>query len=198
MNAASKCTHVTTPVSNDMASFILDGGVGFCNAVRRSLISDTAMWAPCSLEVQSNTSCETDEYIAHRVGMIPFRRTGHGETLKLKAVGPAKVCAKDFVGTCFEPMHGAIVIMELGKEQELDVTVHFDKKRASSHVRYAPLSAVGMERVDRSRYRIAFEVLDDRTPTAALHEALDALEERVDRALQNIAHQPDPPPTSMC
>ena len=66
-----------------MASFVLDGGAGFCNAVRRSLIGDVAMWAPCEVDVRINTSCETDEYLAHRIGMVPFRRVGHGEEMTL-------------------------------------------------------------------------------------------------------------------
>lgn len=185
-------------VRRAMASFILDGGSGFCNAVRRSLIGDVAMWAPHQVDVQVNTSCETDEFLAHRIGLIPFRRTGHGEKMTLAARGPGVVRASDFVSTSFAPMHGCIVLMELGPEQELQLTVHFDQRRASTHVRYSPLAAVGMERVDRSRHRITFDVIDERTPLNALHEGLDALEERVDRALHNLAHQPDPPPKSMC
>ena len=181
-----------------MASFVLDGGAGFCNAVRRSLIGDVAMWAPCEVDVRINTSCETDEYLAHRIGMVPFRRVGHGEEMTLRATGPSVVCASDVVGTAFAPMHGDVVLMELGRAQELDLTIRFDKRRASAHVRYAPLAAVGMERVDRTHHRISFEILDERTPLGALHEGLDALEARVDRALLNLAHQPAQAPTSMC
>ena len=180
------------------ASFLLDGGAGFCNAVRRSLLGDLSMWAPCEVEVRSNTSCETDEYIAHRIGMIPFRRIGNGDSVTLSAVGPAIVRSSEFVGVAFAPMHDEIVIMELGGAQTLDLTVRFDKRRASAHVRYAPLAAVGMERVDRTRHRITFDILDERTPLSAMHEGLDALEERVDRALLNLAQQPVVPPTSMC
>ena len=53
------------------ASFALKGSAGFCNAVRRTLLSDLYMWAPKEILIRSNMSCQTDEYLAHRIGMIP-------------------------------------------------------------------------------------------------------------------------------
>ena len=72
-------------------SFALPGGPGFCNAVRRTLLSDVEAWAAHEIDVRVNTSCQTDEFLAHRIGLVPFQRVGHGDTLELQTQGPC-VC----------------------------------------------------------------------------------------------------------
>lgn len=183
--------------------FVLKGGVGFCNAVRRALLSDLESWAPCEVVIRTNTSCQTDEFIAHRLGMIPFRRVERGDTvgngeLVLRASGPGTPTAADLAGPGFKPVYPAIEIMVLGDGQELDLTVRFDKQRASKHARYCPVAAVGMQKVDADRCKLTFETIDGRAPREALREALAALDARVDGALRQLAHQPAKAPVSMC
>ena len=177
---------------------VLDGGVGFCNAVRRAMLNDLVAWAPYEVLVRENTSCETDEYLAHRLGLLPVRRTGNGAEMRLSAKGPATVRASALGGSAFECLHGDAVVMELDSGQEIDVVVRYDQQRGAKHARYAGVAAVGMEKVDRTRHRIRYEVIDDRTPASVVEDALDALDAYVDRALHSLAHQPDVPPKSMC
>lgn len=186
-----------------MGEVVLQGGVGFCNAVRRTLISDLSMWAPCEVTFRTNTSCQTDEFIAHRVGLIPFVRVGNGDTLELQATGPGvgscMVTTKDVRGPAFQPVHDTIEIMQLGPGQELDLTIHFDQQQASKHARYSPCAAVGMSKVDNDgRYKISFQTVNGKNPKDVILTALDLLEKRVDRALIGIAKQPACPPKSMC
>ena len=67
--------------------FYLRGGAGFCNAVRRTLASDVTMLAPYEVRVLENTSCQNDEYIAHRIGLVPFaeRPVTKGESKDIAA-----------------------------------------------------------------------------------------------------------------
>lgn len=184
-----------------MVSFDIPGGVGFCNAVRRSLTSDVSSWAPCEIVLRKNTSCQTDEFLAHRIGLIPFRRLpgSHPNHMSLKKKG-ATALAGDLLGPGFEAVHPHIEIMLLGEDQELDLTVHFDEQLASKHARYSPCAAVGMTRLDGGDvHRISFELLDERAdPRALVHGALSALDARVDKALLHLANQPSVPPKSMC
>ena len=181
-------------------AFTLSGGAGFCNAVRRTILSDTKGWAPHSLTIRTNTSCHTDEYLAHRVGMIPFRRTGAGTEMTLDARGPCVVCARDVVGIPFAPMHDAIEILTLGADQAVDATVHFEEHTAGTHARYSPCAAVGMKKLDgEGRHQLTFELLNDNaTPKDVLHAALDALDASLDDALLQLGNQPDPPPRTRC
>lgn len=190
-----------TMTTSSPSSFALPGGVGFCNAVRRTLLSDVKAWAPCTVRVDKNTSCQTDEFLAHRIGLIPFRRVGNGETLRLSAVGPCVATASDFVGPGFEAVHGDIQVMRLGEGQCLELVVTLDERPASAHARYAVCAGVGMSVPPSSssdRCRLSFSCNDGRAPREALREALDHLEARVDRALHDLAHQPSEPPASFC
>ena len=189
------------------AEFSLPGGVGFCNAVRRALLHDVEAWAPCDVLVRVNTSCQTDEFLAHRIGLVPFRRCDAGaggdggdggeSSLELQVAGPGTAYARDLKGPGFEPVEGGVPLMVLGEGQALDLTVRFDRQPASVHARYAMCAAVGMG-YDDAACRLRFETLDGRAPQEVLLEALDALDARVGRALHKLAHQPETPPVSMC
>jgi DNA-directed RNA polymerase alpha subunit len=179
-------------------AFVLSGGVGFVNAVRRTLLTDVVGAAPCEVTVRANTSCLTDEYLAHRIGLVPMRRTGPGDALELDAAGPAVVLARDLTSPAFEPVHGDVELAVLGEGQRLRLSVRVDERPARAHARYAHCAAVGMRPLDAERCELAFETNDDRDPRAALLEALDHLDARCERALHELAHQPAEPPRSFC
>ena len=128
--------------------FRLEGGPGLRNAVRRALLSDLEAWAPCECTFRVNTSCQTDEFLAHRIGLVPFRKTGGDVTeLTLRAQGPATVTAADLVGGGFEAVHGAqLELMVLADaEQRLDLTVRLERRRAATHARHALCAAAGLD-----------------------------------------------------
>lgn len=183
------------------ATFYLSGGTGFCNAVRRSLLSDVETEAPCSVTMKTNTSCQTDEFLAHRIGLVPFRRVGNGDTMTLRADGPCTVTASMLTGPAFEPIHGDIELIQLGDGSQLDLEVLFDTKPARAHARYAPCAAVGMKEMDNNkearRHAISFESNDHRTPQQLILSALDHVEARLQRALVALADDA-PPPKSYC
>ena len=177
-------------------TFDLKGGVGFCNAVRRSLLADVKTESPCEVTFRCNTSCQTDEFIAHRIGMIPFRRVGNGNEMELKVNG-RNAMSSDFVGPAFEPCH-EIEVMTLTEDQMLDLTVRFDQRAGSKHARYVKPAAVGMKSMNNGVHRIVFDTIDDENPKVYMLQALDALEERVNHALHQLANQDGDVPRSMC
>ena len=179
-------------------TFVLEGGVGFCNAVRRTLTSDVENWAPFKVTVRRNTSCQTDEYIAHRIGLIPFRRVGNGTTMECVKHGPGEVECSDLTGPAFDAVYPNISIMKLGEGQTLDLTIHFDKRPARDHARYCMCSGVAIESVGGGKFKLNFEVLNGRSQKEVLLEALDHLDQRVDRALKCLAHQDTVNVTSYC
>jgi len=145
-----------------------------------------------------NTSCQTDEFIAHRIGLIPFKRIGNGDTISLEVTGPCIATASDFTGPAFDPVHPTIEVMRLGENHTLKLTVFFDTQLASTHSRYNICAAVGMSVVDDTHCKLTFSSNTDRTEKDILLEALDHLEARVDAALKSLANQPDTPPKSFC
>lgn len=177
--------------------FVLSGGAGFCNSIRRTLLSDLKSESPYEVEIRTNTSCQTDEFIAHRIGLIPFRRTGNGNSLELRVKGRSAY-SKDFEGVSFEPCVN-VEVMTLKEDQELDLSVRFDERDSCKHARYCKCAAVGMERVDNEgRHKIRFETIDDSDPKTLLLLALDALEARVENALMDLSNRDLPIPKTVC
>mgnify|MGYP001362040214 CR=1 FL=1 len=179
-------------------SFTLQGGVGFANAVRRALTTETKMWAPIEVVFETNTSAHTDEYLAHRIGMIPFRRTGPETELRVAAHGPCTVLAKDLRASAaggFEAIHGSIEVARLGARQSLRSTVRFKEGAAKRHARFCPCAAVTMSD-DGDAHAISFETIDESDHGTRLKEAIDAIDAMCDDALLQIAKQPTTPPTS--
>lgn len=177
--------------------FVFSGGSGFCNAIRRTVLSDLKSEAPFQVEIRENTSCQTDEFIAHRIGLIPYRRVGNGGSITV-CVRDRSVFSRDFTGSAFEPCVD-VEIMTLKPGQMIDLTVRFDEQLSSKHARYCKCAAVGMERVDNDgRHKIVFETIDDSEPADLMMMALHAFETRVDDTLLNLSHRDLPPPKSMC
>ena len=128
--------------SSPAASFVLPASCGLANAVRRTLLSDLPSWAPYEVVMRTNTSCHTDEFLAHRIGLIPFRRVGNGDEMTLRADGPGTLYARDLVGPAFEAVEGGVPVVVLGEGQCVDATVRFDERPASVHARYSQVAGV--------------------------------------------------------
>ena len=178
-----------------MQEFHLTGGVGFCNAVRRTLLSDIETEAPCSVLMECNTTCFTDEFIAHRIGLIPFKRVGNGDKLSLSATGPVSAMSSWLKGPAFESVHD-VEIARIAEGSELRLTVFFDRQRASKHARYSPCAGVGMSSLPDGSCVLRFSSNDTRSPTELVKSALDHMEARIGRALHALANQPECPPKS--
>ena len=121
-----------------MNQVVLSGGVGFCNAVRRALLSEIESWAVHQVEVRKNTSCQNDEFLAHRIGQLSFRKVGEGTSLQLH-VASRTVLARDITGRAFEVVHPDIEIMYLAPGQEIEMTLFLDKQPAKAHRALLPL-----------------------------------------------------------
>lgn len=168
----------------DVQRFLIPGHVGLCNAIRRTLLSDIQTEAPTTARVITNVTCHTDEYLSHRVGLIPFRRVGNGNVMSLHATGPCEVTTAHFTGPAFEPIHTNIVILQLDRGHELNMEVTFDTQHAGRHARYSPCYAVGMiPSKTNDTHILSLGSNDNRTPQQLLNEALNHVTKRIDNAL---------------
>lgn len=168
--------------------FLVPGHVGLCNAIRRTLLSDIQTEAPSTARVITNVTCHTDEYLAHRVGLIPFRRVGNGNDMSLRASGPCDVTTAHFIGSAFEPIHTDIVILHLDTGHELNMEITFDTQHAGRHARYSPCYAVGMiPAMEDDTHILSFGSNDERTPDELLRDSLDHVTTRIDGALRLLA-----------
>jgi len=76
-------THARVPgveivdIKDDFMEFILsDTDASVANALRRTIISDVTTLAIDLVEIENNTSVLTDEFLAHRLGLIPLVSSG--------------------------------------------------------------------------------------------------------------------------
>jgi hypothetical protein len=168
-------------------TFSIPGGVGLCNALRRTLLSDIETEAPTTVTVVRNVTCHTDEYLAHRIGQVPFRRVGNGSTMRLCATGPCSVTTDALVGPAFAPVHAHLPFVELGDGHALEMEVHLSTGKAREHARFSPCFAVSLREGDDGRMCLSLGSNDHRTPEELLLDALTHMDKRVERALQGLA-----------
>ena len=147
----------------------LSGHPNEVNAFRRSLISKLKTIAPSYITIQKNTTALTDEFIAQRIGMIPFDQD-HMEPAELHVVGRyAK--ASDFKGhACpFED----IIVAHVDDDQELHLTVEFTEGIGSDHARFSKTCGVGMSTDQQNlSCSVSFETIFQNTHRECAQEAL--------------------------
>ena len=80
--STSASTFVSQPkvtvrsISNTEADIVLEGcDLSFANALRRVMIADIPTVAIDMVEIQANTTALPDEFLSHRLGMIPLIST---------------------------------------------------------------------------------------------------------------------------
>ena len=117
----------------DSATFLIKGAnTGLMNALRRIIVSEIPVLAIEELYVYENDSPLWDEFIAHRVGLIPLRAeygtySSTSEVMfHLEAVGPKVVTAGDLQPSdpSVTPVDDKIIIVKLMDGQRL----RFDAK----------------------------------------------------------------------
>ena len=168
-------------VRADGSSIELDlrGSTSMANALRRSLLQDLEMWACDRVTFRANTSCQPDEYIAHRLGLIPFHQDALGNGEVSLHVKDRSAHTSDLEGS-WAVVHDQEILKMIGG-QELDCTLHMAKRKGSDHARFCPVAGVGYEVLEEGRVRLGFESISGQCPVHLLRLAILHLERRVDR-----------------
>ena len=176
-------------VVNNQCSFHLDKiDIDLANAIRRALISDVENYAPNTVTFELNSSCQTDEYIAHRIGLIPFKDPKFNDDVDIDE----QIMTFDVTETEFYAHHlqGPFVaacdipIIKLIEGQSLKGSIKFLKGCGMQHSRFCPVAGVGYE-ICEDYIKFTFESINDENPLNYLEDALRKLQSR----LGNIKYQ---------
>ena len=92
---------------------LLDAAPSQANALRRALTADLTCIAPERVTFEVNTTCMSDEFLALRIGLIPFSQ-GDGLADATLDVNGRNAYARDLVCGGPRPVHGDVQIMALG------------------------------------------------------------------------------------
>jgi len=114
----------------------------FANVIRRYTMQRVDVPAIDEVVVYENSSSFFDEYIAHRMGLIPLKDSGKEEgELFLESYGPGTVYAKDLMGEDFEVAVGDIPIVTLLDGQRLRLKALVKRGKGRKHAKFQALIA---------------------------------------------------------
>ena len=157
-------------------------GIEFSNAIRRAVISETTSYAPAEVDIEINTSCQTNEYIAHRIGLIPFCQNGLSEDVTVTLhVKDRTATTDDIVGDA--TAHKKITIMKMMTGQELKLKVYFKKGKGSIHSRWCPIAACShyIDDKDPNIIHFKFEMINDTDPIEVMKNAITNLQHKLEK-----------------
>ncbi len=162
--------------------FILNSDTSLANALRRTMIGRIPSYAIDTVCIKENDSpVLCDEFIAHRLGMIPLRYEGEESIIilkvKLAATGPCKVYSRDLVFNteCIKPVSPDIFIMELGKEETIDLFGQIEKGNGSEHAKWNVSCGTSYKKLGDDKFQFHIETTGALTAKETFNKAIDLI-----------------------
>ncbi|MCL5440294.1 MAG: DNA-directed RNA polymerase subunit D [Candidatus Marsarchaeota archaeon] len=130
-----------------MLRFSLEGtGTGPANALRRAAINSVSTFAIDKISFYENTSAMFDDYIAHRIGLVPLVTPSKGYGAEdeilftLEAVGPKTVYSAELVSSdpAVKVANPNIPLIKLAEGQKIRAEGKAVLGKASRHSKFQP------------------------------------------------------------
>ena len=163
-----------------------DSTLGFANLLRRYCINSISTFAIEDVSVYENSSSFFDEYIAHRLGLIPL--TTPAKALKneevsimLDAEGAGIVYSKDLKSTSKDivPVSEKIPIIKLLEEQKIRIEAKAILGTGKQHAKFQPgIATYGYEK--EGEFNFMIESFGQMDAKEILKRALEKIEENAD------------------
>ncbi|KAI9206644.1 DNA-directed RNA polymerase [Polychytrium aggregatum] len=164
-------------------TFVLSNtDLSVANAVRRVMIADVPTIAIDLVEIENNTTVLSDEFISHRLGLIPLVSTDASSivytrdcnctqscprcsvqlTLDVKCTDDRtrSVTSRDLISsssTCYPALLNdndpGVLIVKLRRGQEIKLTCIAKKGTAKEHAKWSPVTGVAFEYDPHNRLR---------------------------------------------
>lgn len=172
-------------------SITIPGETSQANALRRSLLSGLTMLAPSYVQIDVNTTCYSDEYVAKRIGLIPFdqeQKTADGIPCTRIHVKGRDAYSDDICnGDGPRPHCGRLLLVHMEPDQEIDISIFFCVDVASTHARFMRTAAVGMRPVPSGGHVVQFDtLLGNEDAQGCVYEAIQHIRNRLDAAEQVV------------
>ena len=132
---------------NNLTKVLIKGAdTAFVNSIRRAMMNSVPILAIEDVSVYENNSIMFDEFLAHRLGLIPIKmdlkRYKEGDKLKLslEKEGPATVYSKDIKinDSKIELVSKKIPIIKLSKGQKIKIEANAVVGKGKEHTKWQP------------------------------------------------------------
>ncbi len=122
--------------------FLVEGiDFGLANAIRRTIMGHVKTMAIEDVYIKENSSVLWDEFLAHRLGLIPLKAEASVKEARfyLKAEGPKTVYAKDLISDSpVKPVYPDIPIVKLAEGQKIDLFAVAVWGEGVDHAKWSP------------------------------------------------------------
>ena len=173
--------------------FVIDADISVVNAIRRTAANSVQCFAIDRVIFYENTSAMFDEYIAHRIGLVPIKTPskGYNESdeiiFSLEATGPTTVYSRDLKSTDKDVIvaNGNIPIIKLGNEQHLKIEGKAILGIGMKHAKFqAGLST--FKAISEDKYEFYIESFGQMPPKEILSKAAETIKERLKEIKKSI------------
>lgn len=162
--------------------FKLDGtNFSFANALRREMINNVGTLAIDSVTFYENSSAMFDEYVAHRIGLVPIKTPNDYDEkdeviFSLTAEGPTTVMSKELISTS-KGVHVAndhIPLIKLAEGQRLKVDGKAIFSTALKSSKFQP-ALVTYKALDDSSFEFYLETFGQMPPLEVVKKAFNII-----------------------
>ncbi len=162
--------------------FRLDGAnFSFANALRRVMINGVGSLAIDKVTFYENSSAMFDEYIAHRIGLVPIHTPKDYDekdevVFSLSSQGPTTVMSKELTSTSrgVNVANGNIPIIKLAEGQTIKVDGKAIFSNAMKSSKFQP-GLVTYKSLDGGKFEFYVETFGQMTPIEIVRRALNII-----------------------
>jgi DNA-directed RNA polymerase subunit D len=166
--------------------FIANIDCAMANALRRTIISGISCIVIDTVCIKENDSQLCDEMIAHRLGLIPLKKTTLDPTtefkIKLEEVGPKRVYSRDIVfPPGIEAVSPDIIILNLGKDECIKLTGLTEEGTAydQNHDKFSVSCGTSYKKLSDNSFAFHVETLGNISAKDALLKAIQIIKEEL-------------------
>ncbi|NYZ80004.1 DNA-directed RNA polymerase subunit D [Candidatus Micrarchaeota archaeon] len=190
---------------NKMKFTLKNANYAMANAIRRTLMSEVPAMAIDEIDFYENRSSMFDEYLGHRMGLIPLTTDLKSYTpadeccggncgkcsviLTLDAQGPSTVYSKDLKSKDkdVKPFYDNIPIIKLGEGQAIRLEAKAVLGRGKQHAKFQPCTcSYNSQKTDETKFDFEIESYGNHEPEVLLKAALKIIEAKIDELEDQI------------